>query len=191
MTSDLRLPHRAALALVAGLVTHVEERQRGWATPCAGWDLADLLAHMVGQHRGFARAVRDGYADVEAHAPVPFTPAVWDESVTDLLEAFAEADLAATAVERELSTSPLPVGHIVSAQLLDTVVHGWDIAQALHLDFQPPPELLEPVATVAASIPAAASTPGGPFAPPLPATGTVWQRILARVGRDAHTGPHH
>jgi len=187
MTSDPRPWHASALALAAGLVARVATEDLGKPTPCAGWELSDLLGHMVGQHRGFTPAVHAGYADVGAHAPVPFTHTAWDRSVTDLLDAFAAADLEATAVERELSSSPQPVRRIILAQLLDTVVHAWDIAEALQRDFEPPDELLQPVAAVAATIPAGASGPDGPFAPPLPEMGTLWQRTLARVGRDATT----
>ena len=41
------------------------------STPCAGWDLADLFGHMVGQNLGFAAAVADGDAPADAYESVP------------------------------------------------------------------------------------------------------------------------
>src|SRR5690606_28912714 len=78
------------------------------ATPCEGWTVADLLAHMIGQQDGWAAAVTDGDAPPSAYAPVPFTQAAWRASADRLLHAFDGADLAATVVVRELTPRPLP-----------------------------------------------------------------------------------
>ncbi len=92
---------------------------------------------MVGQHVGFAAAVRDGDAPPSAYTPVPYTPQAWDDSVATLLQAFAAADLDATAVEIELAATPLPIRRLVGAQFLDTVVHTWDVARSLEVAYQP------------------------------------------------------
>jgi uncharacterized protein (TIGR03086 family) len=189
MTDDLREQHRAALALAATVVANVAAPDLGRSTPCADWDLAELLAHMIGQHTGFARAVRDGVGTHAAHRPVPYTAAGWRDSVADLEAAFARADLDAMAVEEELSPTPLPVRRILQAQLLDTVVHTWDINAALGRPFVPPPPLLGLVVAMAPAIPAAAYGPGAAFAPPLPARGTPWQQTLALVGRSDPWSP--
>ena len=72
---DLRAQHREALQAADDLIRRVTDDDLTRPTPCAAWTLADLLAHMVGQHVGFAAAARDGDAPRSAYAPVPFTPA--------------------------------------------------------------------------------------------------------------------
>ena len=77
--------HHRALDLAAELVATVRPADLGRPTPCAGWDLGALLAHMTGQNHGFADALRGG-TDVAAYAPVPGLGA-WPGSVADLLDA--------------------------------------------------------------------------------------------------------
>ena len=56
--TDIReLDRRAVLASVE-VVSRVTAADLGRATPCAGWTLGDLLAHMTVQHHGFAAALR-------------------------------------------------------------------------------------------------------------------------------------
>src|SRR5438046_607224 len=70
----------------------------------------------------------------------------------------------AAAVAVELAPTPLPIEQLVAAQLLDTVVHTWDIAQSVGVDFAPPADLLTATAAIAAAIPDRAFGPGRAFA---------------------------
>jgi uncharacterized protein (TIGR03083 family) len=60
MTDEQRILHRRALLGLDAVVGQVEDADLGRPTPCGGWDLAALLAHLVGQDRGLAAAARDG-----------------------------------------------------------------------------------------------------------------------------------
>jgi uncharacterized protein (TIGR03086 family) len=186
MPDDLRDLHRLALDDAEALVARVGERDLHLPTPCAGWTLADLLAHMIGQHLGFAAAVRDGTAPREAYAPHPFTRELWERSVSALVDAFAHADLGGEVVLIEISPDPRPVTFAVGAQLLDTVVHAWDVAQALGQPYVPSAELAAAVARAAAVVPddERRRRPGAAFAPALADAGSDWERALARLGRD-------
>jgi uncharacterized protein (TIGR03086 family) len=181
--NDLRLLHRDSLALADRYVVDLAESDWSRPTPCAGWSLADLLAHMIGQHRGFAEATRTLDAPAEAYAPVPWSPVAWRASVDELVTAFADAELGAQAVAVELTTTPLPIAQLVAAQLLDTVVHTWDIAQSVGVEFVPPDDLLAATAAIAAAIPDRAYGPGRAFVSRLPVDGDTWARTLALVGR--------
>ena len=60
------------------------------ATPCAGWDLGDLLTHMTVQHRGFAAAARGHGAE----------SAIWEpETVADAVATHPAGSYAAAAAE--------------------------------------------------------------------------------------------
>jgi uncharacterized protein (TIGR03086 family) len=191
VTEDLRPLHRSALRAADRLVGRVAADDLDNPTPCGSWTLDELLAHMVGQHLGFAAAVRDGDAPRTAYAPAPFSPASWRQSTTALLAAFDAADPGARVVAGELSPAPLPLAFVVGAQLLDTVVHTWDVAQALGTRHEPSPDLVAAVAQLAPFVPDDESreAPGAAFARALPGDGTPWERTLAHLGRDPARQP--
>ena len=189
--NDPRLLHRFAVDGASLLVERVRSEDLGLATPCGEWTLGDLLAHMIGQHRGFALAVSDHDAPKSAYEPVTFDPSSWTESVSALLAAFDHAVLDDTAVLIEVRPNPLPITWIVSAQTLDTAVHTWDIAQALGQWFEPSAEITAAVADLAATIPdgQGRERSDAAFGHALSADGSVWERTLAYLGRDPHGTP--
>jgi uncharacterized protein (TIGR03086 family) len=179
--------HRAALATAGAVVAGAGSADLARETPCSGWTLADLLAHMIGQHHGFAATVRDGDAPASAYLPVPFTAQAWAGSVDELLTSFASVDLAGTAINPEFSAQPLPVSFLVEAQLLDTVVHTWDLARSLGHDFTPPDDVAAEVLRIARKVPddERRDAPGAAFAHALPAADvSPWQQALRMLGRD-------
>ncbi|WP_152531550.1 maleylpyruvate isomerase family mycothiol-dependent enzyme, partial [Mycobacterium sp. UM_CSW] len=94
--SDVRPFHRAAVQASVDVVAGVTRDDLSRPTPCAGWDLLDLLAHMTAQHRGFAAAAR-GHGDsatvweadrvVDAVAADP--GGTYAAAAADVLDAFA------------------------------------------------------------------------------------------------------
>jgi uncharacterized protein (TIGR03086 family) len=185
--NDPRQLHRDALRVATSYIERIDASDLGRSTPCIEWDLQHLLEHMVGQHLGFAQAVRAGDAPAGAYRPVPFTPAAWSASVEELIAAFAAADLDARVLELELDPEhPLPVSFLVLAQLLDTVVHTWDVAVSLGDAFTPAPHMLTPVVALANGIPddERRDLPHAAFAHPRAVDGEPWERALAALGRD-------
>jgi uncharacterized protein (TIGR03086 family) len=179
--------HRESLADFDRLVGLLEPDDLARPTPCTGWSVADLLAHSVGQHRGFARAVRTGDAPAEAYEAVPWSRAAWRESVDDLLDAFGGADPSGVAHQVELRPGqPIPVRFIVGAQLLDSAVHAWDLAAALGRTYRPNSAIVDAVVGGARLIPDGETrSAGGPFARALSDdTGDPWIEALRLVGRD-------
>jgi uncharacterized protein (TIGR03086 family) len=187
VATDPVAEHRTAMDVASTYVERVRDADLRRPTPCAGWDLGQLLEHMVGQHAGFSAVVRDGAADAAAYRPQPFSATSWRRSVDDLLDAFAGADLAAEVVEVELHpTRPLPVAVLVQAQFLDTVVHTWDVAAALGERFDPGPDVAAAVEAIAAPIPddERRDAAGAAFARAVPTGGGPWERALGLLGRD-------
>ncbi|WP_459545614.1 TIGR03086 family metal-binding protein [Nocardia sp. X0981] len=191
-TEDLReLDRRAVLGTVdiAGLVT---ADRLADPTPCAGWNVGDLLAHMAVQHRGFAAAAR-GHGDDPAlwrpRSPGPHTRDEYRESAAEVLAAFAEPD-----VPQRLFAMPefgpgvtVPGHRAIGFHLVDYVVHGWDLARALEVDYPWDPDFAEPVLRIAEEVPDGPEreNPGSPFARALPDedSGTPLERILRLLGR--------
>ena len=156
-------------------------------TPCAGWDLADLFGHMVGQNLGFAAAVADGDAPVAAYASMPVTTDDvadrWQESAIRVREAFGAADPEATIHLAEFGFRPT-VAVALGMQLLDAAVHAWDVATALEHDYRPAEATVTVVLDMARQI---AARPGGTpvFAAPLDELGKdSWGDALRLLGRD-------
>jgi uncharacterized protein (TIGR03086 family) len=177
-----------ALTDAGVLVERAARGELGLSTPCDGWDLADLLSHMIGQNRGFAAAVATGDAEVAAYAGPDITPAnavsEWDASSAALRAAFGQADATAGVHLAEFDVR-VPSTQALRMQLLDTTVHAWDVATALGDTYRPDETVTESVLDDARQI---ASRPGGSpgvFAEALTETGTdPWFDALRLLGRD-------
>ncbi|WP_328530507.1 TIGR03086 family metal-binding protein [Nocardioides sp. NBC_00368] len=161
-------------------------------TPCAGWDLADLFGHMVGQNLGFAAAVTDGDAPVAAFESVPVTvddvARRWRESAGRVRDAFGAADPGAAVHLVEFGFRPT-VTVALGMQLLDAAVHAWDVATALGRSYRPSESTIAVVLDLARQI---AARPGGTpvFAAPLAEHGEdPWYDALSLLGRDPERLP--
>src|SRR6185312_949866 len=89
--SELLDQHRHVLTRSVEVVAQMRPGQLDVATPCAGWALSDLLAHMIGQHYGFAAAAT-AVPDVGEFAPRAIgadAVAEYTASVESVLAAFA------------------------------------------------------------------------------------------------------
>jgi uncharacterized protein (TIGR03086 family) len=189
--TDLRTLHLRAIESATTVLARVTPTDLARPTPCTGWDLRTLIGHVIGQNHGFAEAVERGDAPVEAFAGRPPDPdrieAAWRASSDRLTSAFASADADRQVRLVEISRDvTFPLATVVGFQLLDTVVHTWDVATALGEPFRPDDEL------VAATVAQAERVPGGPartrsgaaFAPALTPSGDDgWSRALALLGR--------
>ncbi|SCE70158.1 TIGR03086 family metal-binding protein [Micromonospora mirobrigensis] len=198
MIPDLRAQDETAVRATVALVDRVRPDDLGRPTPCAGWDLAALLAHMTAQHCGFAASATGrgtSLAEWRTH-PLGDDPAAeYADAAEQVIAAFAAPDVP----ERTFALPEFGAGvrvagrQAVSFHFIDYVVHGWDVARSLDLPFTLPAELLHAAVPVAEAIPDGPGrlAPDAAFAPRLPATDDPdpLNRILALVGR-APTWPH-
>ena len=130
---DYRPLHRRALDQAGQVLAGIVPADLARSTPCAGWDLSTLLRHMIGQNHGFADAVEFGDASLEAFAHRGFPPGglqdAWLASADRLRTAFASAPLDRLVKLAEIRPDEwFPVAIAVGFQLLDTVIHTWDVA---------------------------------------------------------------
>ncbi|PYC76115.1 TIGR03086 family protein [Streptomyces tateyamensis] len=201
MTTTLASRHSTALALIAPVVAGIGREQLDLPTPCTGWDLRRLLSHLIGQQYGFAAAAR-GHGDrpgVFADHPLIDSPTVaftalaaFADSARELVDAFAAAELSdrAVALPEILPGHPFPPAQAIAFHLLDTVVHGWDLAAALGQPFHCPDDLGEVVLQVARAVPVdpAFRAPGRAFAPARTLVELLppLDRALLLLGRDPY-----
>ncbi|MET8585263.1 TIGR03086 family metal-binding protein [Streptomyces collinus] len=167
-----RIAVREAVRVVDLAGEHDWERD----TPCAGWTLRRLVAHMTAQHHGFAAAAR-GEGQDAAHWREPHDmsePAkAHRAAAAAVLDAFAEPG----AVEEEFALPELggsfPGRRAVGFHLVDYVTHAWDVAATLGLRVRLPEDVLGTALAVARRVPAdpALRGPGFAFAPVVRAPG--------------------
>jgi uncharacterized protein (TIGR03086 family) len=184
----MRTLYDGALADAGRFVAGAAQGELGLGTPCDGWDLADLLSHMIGQNNGFAAAVATGDAEAAAYAGPEVTAAnavgEWDASVAALRAAFGQADADRTVHLVEFDVD-VRAADALGMQLLDTAVHAWDVAVSLGGTYRPGETVARFVLDYARKI---ASRPGGSpgvFAEPLAETGgDPWSDALRLLGRN-------
>ncbi len=192
----VELDRRAVRASVE-LVSGIGRSDLGRATPCAGWSLADLLAHLTAQHRGFAAAATGHGEDPAGWA----LPAATEEPVTAyrtaaaaLLDAFAGLRDGDSLVLPELTAEgPFAALTVVRFHLVDYAVHGWDLARSLGTTPRLDGEVLDAALSIALAVPddPARRGPGGPFRPavPLPDGTPTLDRMVAALGRSPRWEP--
>ncbi|NUR72346.1 MAG: TIGR03086 family protein [Hamadaea sp.] len=181
--------HTRAMSACAAAVAQATPADLSRPTPCAGWTLADLLAHMTAQDRGFAGAARGAVTTADDWKPQYHG----DDAITEYAEAAADVQRAIAedgVLERgfvipEFATDRLIKGpNAVRAHLIDAVVHGWDVARTLGAGYVLDDEVLAESLAIAESIPDADDRGGffsravaaDPVAAPL-------DRIVAHLGR--------
>jgi uncharacterized protein (TIGR03086 family) len=189
---DLRAADAAAVRASVAVVARIGAGDLARPTPCAGWDLATLLAHMTAQHHGFAAAAA-GHGDdrsVWRHRPIGHHPVgAYAAAADEVIAAFAPADVTERAfMLPEVSTDrPVPAKVAIGFHLVDYVVHGWDVARSLGVPFTPPADAVRAALPVAEAVPDGERRriPGAAFAPrlPDPPGDDPLHRILTLLGR--------
>jgi uncharacterized protein (TIGR03086 family) len=183
---------RRAVKASVHVVSHAVAADLDRATPCAGWNLSDLLSHMTTQHRGFAAAAEGRGDDPEVwRTGVASADPVqeYTESAEQVLAAFADADVADRQFSLpEISTElTFPASRAIGFHFIDYVVHSWDVARTLAIPLVLDADVLEAGMTVAQAVPGGARRlePGAAFAPavPAPEDGEPLDLIVAMLGR--------
>jgi uncharacterized protein (TIGR03086 family) len=193
---DVRPFHRAAVLASVDVVATVTPDDLRRPTPCAGWNLHDLLAHMTAQHDGFAAAARGGGDNPTIWAPERVADAVaadpggtYAAAAGDLLDAFAaEGILDATVALPEFGPgATFPGAVAIGFHFVDYVVHGWDVARSIGAEFALADDVVAAVLPLVFVIPDGdyRAAGGAPFGPAVdaPYGATDFDRILSHLGR--------
>jgi uncharacterized protein (TIGR03086 family) len=191
-TIDVVEWNRRAVRASVDVVALVKPDDLNRPTPCAEWNLAALLAHMIAQHHGFAAAAAGRGADPQAWRtrPLGLDPsATYAAAAEEVLSAFAADGVAgARFALPEFSTEVTFSGRrAIGFHFIDYVVHTWDVARALDVTFDLPDDLWLASLPIAEAVPdgPGRQQPGAAFAPrlPEPPGATPMDRVLALLGR--------
>lgn len=184
--TDWLADHGRALQAFGDLVRQVPTD--GWhgPTPCAEWDIRDLVGHLSSEQAWAAYLVAGGSMK---RAPGDLDgDLLGDDPVGAWITRAAAARSAWTAdgaLEREveLSSGPAPAVHYLQQMTMDLAVHGWDLARALRTDLP----LAEPtVVTVLDHLAGQDMSGSGLFGEPVEpaADASPLDRLVAQTGRD-------
>src|SRR3984893_5634719 len=144
---DVRPLHRIAVLASVDVVSAVTADDLTKPTPCAGWNLADLLAHMTVQHRGFAASARGHGADESIWQPATVADGVatdpagaYSAAATEVIDAFAGDDVLDSefALPEFGPGAMFPAAMAIGFHYVDYVVHGWDVARHVGLPYGVP-----------------------------------------------------
>lgn len=166
--------------LLGGVVADIRPDQLDHPTPCAGFTVRDVLAHMISGATAFAAAYRGEGAPAPAAADdvlAEFGPA---------LGHLAHAMQAPGALQRDVDA---PFGTVDGESfaryiVLDGLVHGWDVAIATGHAYDPPLELVAAADAYAHGMldPLRDGVTFAAAVPP-PPDGSPLERLVAFTGR--------
>ncbi|MGZ8733797.1 MAG: TIGR03086 family metal-binding protein [Acidimicrobiia bacterium] len=146
MALDLPTVHDRALAATRAIVAGVGDDQWSLPTPCAEWNVRELVNHIV--------AGNFWAAELGAGKTIPEVGDRLDGDVLgdDPLAAYDASAAAASAVFSApgameapcaVSYGPVPGEIYAGHRFIDVLIHGWDVAAATGQDTRIDPELVE------------------------------------------------
>jgi uncharacterized protein (TIGR03086 family) len=157
-------------------------------TPCQGWDVRTVVAHVVVGDAQVPVVLSGGSVEQVEHFDASILGthplATWRGTALAAIRAFAAPD----ALQKRYAH---PVGNvrgrtIIGFRITDSLVHGWDVATALGHDVLLDPDIVEYCLDF--WFPMAATLPSsGHFAPAVmpPDDAPAGTRLLALLGRHA------
>ncbi len=135
------IQYEQAIATAKSVLAGVKADQLGAATPCASWNVSEVLNHLVGEQFWFANVAK-GEPISDAKAP-DFSAgdfkAAFAQGTADTLAAF-KAD-GAMAKTMHMPFGDMPGSAVAGMAAVDTFVHAWDLARATGQNTDLNPEL--------------------------------------------------
>jgi uncharacterized protein (TIGR03086 family) len=181
----------AAAAETARVVTGATDANLDQPTRCGDWDLRTLLNHTIlwtsysAERRAHGESVAEDLMSKDFTAE-PGYAQDYQAQVDQAVRAWS--DPAAWEGDRNVMGSPIPAADIAAMLIMETVLHGWDIAKATGQDYRCGEQLAQAVLeTVEAQGEMFRQYQG--FAAPVsvPAGASTFDRVLALSGRDPQT----
>jgi uncharacterized protein (TIGR03086 family) len=171
---------RRACELNIGLIKDLTRVELAMATPCAEWNVQELVQHQVDSTAGFTAGARGLPTDVTG-TPVGNDPlGVYTAAVQEAWNAFDTAGM--LDAEWEFPGFGRQSGRtLVAAHFVDNLVHAWDLAKALGQDLTFEADMAEAAVRITRAYPTGIAA----FAPPVPVDegAPTTDRLVARLGR--------
>ena len=150
MTTENPAPARVvldeSLAALDRVTAGLQAADGGRPTPCAAWDVTQVVQHAAGDQIGWAATVAGGpFPDWDPFAPSGELDVTPSALVTEALDR-SRAAWATVAGDAAEVPTPLPMGAMpaplaAAACAMDAAVHAWDLAVATGQESPLTPEL--------------------------------------------------
>lgn len=196
----MRIDLTPATREVSRVVAAVRDEDLDRPTPCPDYSVGALLDHLmaltrafaIGAHKGDPAALQGESAPGRANGD--HLDEVWPEELPHRLGALAAAWADPSAWQGETFVGiPLPAPEAGVVALDEVVLHGWDLARAIGVDFEVADEHVDVLRRFLQRglEPDLRPMRDGMFGPPLPYDDTTpaWERVLAMAGRDPRWAP--
>jgi uncharacterized protein (TIGR03086 family) len=169
----------------AGIVARLTAEDLARPTPCVGWHVNQLLNHTLGECQMMTLVNQGGTSGNDRG------DLVGDGSgLSDLWARLGEENIASWRASgldgtRTYFYGTFPAGASAVINLGEVLVHTWDLAQGIDVDFQVDPGQAALVHGLYAAIPLDGMRKGGMLAPevPVPADASIGDRMLGLLGR--------
>lgn len=160
----------------SGLVGAVRHEQFGSPTPCAKFDVKDLINHLEWVAALFESLGRKGPLVEQGPYAGDFP-----ERAERMLAAWSRRE----AWEGISPGMGLPMTTLAHMYLVDMVVHGWDLARATGQQYEPEPEAVSRALDFTEQM-VEMGRQRGVFGPPVavPDDAPKFDRLLGLIGRD-------
>jgi len=174
--------HAGALDHTAAIVARVRPDQLGQPTPCADWDVGQLVAHLAEANLMFAAAVDPAVAASDAPAPDPL--AAYRDTLAIARRVFGAPGVLEGTARLPFGEAPAVVA--VRMHAIDHLVHGWDLAVATGQDPALPEDLVIAALEEMTQALDGVDRTESPFGPAVdcPPEAPALDRLVAHLGRD-------
>jgi uncharacterized protein (TIGR03086 family) len=146
MALDLPEVHYRTLEVTRRYVAGVRPDQWGLDTPCEGWDVRELVNHIVSGNYWAGALVRG--RTIEEVGTRLDGDILGDDPVAEYEASAGEADTAfrapgAMEAPCAVSYGPVPGAVYCGHRIVDVLIHGWDVAMGTGQDTALEPALVE------------------------------------------------
>lgn len=184
MSDDIRSLVDRGLDFFGDAVRRVTGDEWNAATPCEGWNVRELVGHVVGV-LGIARSVLDGGALAGSLAPaeVDGDPvAAWEDVAGRVRELLVGVDL---SEERDTVLGRHTVAFSLSFPAMDLFLHTWDLGRALGREVRLPDDVVAWIDGFVRRLPPERLRGSRTFGPeqPAPPDADPTTRLMAFLGR--------
>ena len=177
---------REAFQWASGIVHNVKDDQLDDATRCEGWTVRMLMTHMIGAAQAFAAGVPVGDVSPQVDVNIDLCGDDWgatyDAAWPGVLRAWANADPDAST---DFPWGPTP--NVIARRLLlmESAIHGSDLAAATGQDSTIPEDLAAATSDLTAILYSDPANRAGEFAPAIavPDDASASDKAIAFLGR--------
>lgn len=134
-------PLEQAIEVAGNVIANVDQSQLASPTPCASWDVAALINHMVGGQNFFAAAVKGQPPSGESDAAAGDFKSAFAAASADCVGAFQALDDMNQIVKAPFGD--MPAQAFMGLAMTDTFQHAWDLAKATGQDTDLAPGMAE------------------------------------------------